>query len=90
MATIITGSPNITSLDSKIVADLCTGFFYVDVTPSVFLPGGTGTSGGVQGANVKITNPLGIVIKQYSTSGFDINPPMTSRVSFAKIGRAHV
>ncbi len=83
MATIITGSPNITSLDSKLVADLVTGFFYISTDPSVFLPGGTGTSGGVQGANVKITNPLGVVIKQYSTSGFDINPPMTSRVSFA-------
>lgn len=83
MPTIVTGSLNLTSLDSKIVADLCSGFFYVDVTPTVFLPGGTGTSGGVQGANVKITNPLGVVIKQYSTSGFDIYPPMTSRVSFA-------
>lgn len=83
MPTSIGTSTNITSLDSKIVADLCSGFFYIDVTPSVFLPGGTSTSGGVQGANVKITNPLGIVIKQFSTSGFDIYPPMTSRVSFA-------
>lgn len=80
-ATNITTSPNITSLDSRIEANLCTGFFYVDVTPSVFLPGGTSTSGGVQGATVRITNPLGIVIKQYSTSGFDIYPPMDSRVS---------
>ncbi len=81
MATEITGSPNITSLDSKIVADLCAGYFYVDVTPSVFTAEGILTSGGVQGASVKITNPLGIVIKQYATSGFDIYPPMTSIVS---------
>lgn len=83
MPTAITGSLNITSLDSKIVADLCSGYFYIDVTPSVFLPGGTSTSGGVQGASVRITNPLGVVIRQYSTSGFDIYPPMTSVVEFA-------
>ena len=81
MPTIITGSPNITLLSSKIIADLCAGYFYIDLTPSVFLPGGAGTSGGVQGANVRVTNPLGVVIKQYSTSGFDIYPPMTSVVS---------
>ena len=80
-AKTITSSPNITSLDSRIEVNFCTGFFYVDITPSVFLPGGTSTSGGVQGATVRITNPLNIVIKQYSTSGFDIYPPMDSRVS---------
>ncbi len=83
MPTTITGSPNITSLDSKIVADLCSGFFHIDVTPSTFLPGGTATSGAVQGADVRVTNPLGVVIKQYHTSGFDIYPPMTSIVDVA-------
>lgn len=82
MATAITGSPNITSLDSKIVSNFCNNNFEIDVSPSVFLPGGTGLSGGVQGANVRITNPLGVVIKQYITSGFDINPPMTEVFSF--------
>lgn len=81
-ATPITGSSNITSLDSKIVASLCDGNFHIDVTPSVFLAGGTSTSGGVQGASVKITNPVGVVIKQYPTSGFDIYPPMTDVVDF--------
>jgi len=83
MATTISGSANVTSLDSKIVANLCSGYFEVDVTPSVFLPGGIGTSGGVQGAAVKITNPLGVVIHNYITSGFDIYPPMTSVFSYA-------
>ena len=83
MSTPITGSPNITSLDSKIVSNYCNGNFEIDVSPSVFLPGGTGLSGGVQGANVRITNPLGVVIKQYFTSGFDINPPMSEVFSFA-------
>lgn len=79
----ITGSDNITSLDSRIYADFCTGNFLVDVSPSVFLAGGTSTSGGVQGASVRITNPVGVIIKNYSTSGFDIYPPMTSVVTVA-------
>lgn len=83
MATIITGSDNITSLESKVIANLCNGNFEVSVEPSVFLPGGTSTSGGVQGASVKITNPLGVVILNYITSGFDIYPPMTSVFSYA-------
>ncbi len=77
----ISGSPNITSLDSKITGDLCAGNFYVDVTPSTFTPAGIGTSGGVQGASVRITNPVGVVIKEYPTSGFDIYPPMTDVVT---------
>lgn len=79
----ISGSPNITSLDSRIYANLCTGYFIIDISPSVFLPGGTSTSGGVQGASVKITNPIGVVFRQYPASGYDIYPPMTSSVSVA-------
>lgn len=71
----ITTSPNITELQSKIVSDLCGGNFLVDVTPSVFI--GSGASN-VQGASVRITNPVGVIIKEYPTSGFDIYPPMTS------------
>lgn len=78
----INDSPNITSLDSRLRISLCDGNFYVDVTPSVFLPGGTSSSGGVQGASVQITNPVGVIIDPYPTSGFDIYPPMTSIYSF--------
>lgn len=74
----ITDSANITSLDSKIVSDFCAGYFYVDVTPSVFIHPNS-----VQGASVKITNPVGVVISNYPTSGFDIYPPMTSIFSLA-------
>ena len=79
----ISDSTNITELQSKIVADLCGGNFLVDVTPSTFLPGGASTSGGVQGASVRITNPVGVTIKNYPTSGYDIYPPMTSVVTVA-------
>ena len=78
MPTPINNSANISSLDSKIVADLCAGNFYVDVSPSVWI--GTGYNN-VQGASTQITNPVGIIFKNYPTSGFDILPPMTSVVS---------
>lgn len=80
---VITDSPNITLLQSTIVANLCSGYFEVSVAGSVFLPGGNGTSGGVQGASVQITNPVGVIFKQYTTSGFDIYPPMTEVCSVA-------
>lgn len=76
-ATTITGSSNIASLNSKILASLCTGIFYVDLTPAVWI--GSGASN-VQGASVKIVNPYGVTIKDYPTSGYDIYPPMTSVV----------
>lgn len=71
----ITTSPNITELQSKIVADLCGGNFLVDVTPSTWISTGNLN---VQGASVRITNPVGVIIKEYPTSGFDIYPPMSS------------
>jgi hypothetical protein len=77
MPTTITDSVNIAILDSKILSDLCEGIFSVDVTPSVFI--GSGASN-VMGANVRITNPYNVVIKQYPTSGYDIYPPMTDVV----------
>lgn len=82
-ALAISGSSNVTSLDSKIVADLCGGNFLVDVTPSVFSAEGISAIGGVQGASVRITNPVGVIFKEYPTSGFDIYPPITSIVSVA-------
>jgi len=71
----ITTSPNITELQSKIVADLCGGNFLVDVSPSTWISTGYNS---VQGASVRITNPVGVIIKEYPTSGFDIYPPMSS------------
>ena len=77
MPKTITDSTNIASLDSKILSDLCSGVFEVDVTPSIFIGAGADN---VMGANVRITNPYGVVIKQYPTSGYDIYPPMTDVV----------
>lgn len=79
--TVITNSPNLTLLNSKIVADICEGIFLIDVTPSAWI---TDTSlspyfngaANVQGAKIQITNPYGVIIKSYG-SGFDIAPPMT-------------
>lgn len=80
--TIITGSPNITLLNSKIIADLCLGKFYIDTSPSVWItdsstsPAYNGADN-VQGAKIQIENPYGVIIKSYGSS-FDITPPMTS------------
>jgi len=74
MATTITGSPNIATLNEKIVADLCVGKFYIDLSPSVWI--GSGASN-VLGARVKITNPYGVVVKDW-VGAYDIVPPMTS------------
>lgn len=75
--TTTTGSLNIASLDSKILSNLCDGVFNVDLSPSVFI--GSGAEN-VMGANVRITNPYNVVIKQYPTSGYDIYPPLTDVV----------
>lgn len=69
----IEGSVNIAVLDSKIVSNLCTGLFIIDLSPSVFI-----NAAGVMGAKVKITNPYGAVIKDFG--GYDILPPMTGQV----------
>lgn len=79
----ISGSPNITSLDDVIKVNLCTGYFLIDLSASTFTAEGIMTSGGVQGASIQITNPVGVIIDPYPTSGFDILPPMTSVYSFA-------
>ena len=71
----ITNSLNIASLDSKILANLCTGIFSVDLSPSIWV--GTGYNN-VRGASVKIVNPYGVSIKDYPTSGYDIYSPMSS------------
>ena len=75
MPTTTTGSFDISVLDSKIVADLCQGKFFIDLSPSAFIANGADY---VQGASIKITNPVGNVIRNYITSGYDIYPPMES------------
>lgn len=72
----ITSSPNIATLDSKNLIDLCIGQIYTDLTPSVWI--GTGYDN-VLGARVQITNPLGVVIKPYP-SGYDVTPDFSGGV----------
>lgn len=68
-----TGSPNIALLDSKIVADLCSGKFYVDASPSIYIGSGAAN---VLGANVQIVNPYGVVVKPYG-SNYEIAPNLS-------------
>lgn len=67
---IITTSPNIATLDSQIFADLCAGNFLVDLSPSVWIATGDQN---VLGAKVKLTNPYGVVVKDYADS-YDVTP----------------
>lgn len=76
----ITSSSNIATLDSHIIGSLCDGKFYVDVANSVFI--GSGAIN-ILGASVKVTSPLGVIIKNFPTSGYDIandSPPMSTIV----------
>jgi hypothetical protein len=80
--TTVTGSPNLTLLDSRIDANLCAGKFYVSLAPSVFINDETDSppfygANNVLGAKIKITNPYGVVIKSYGLTEYDIEPPMT-------------
>lgn len=78
-----TGSLEIAIVDSKIVADLCAGLFYVDASPSVYIGAGEEE---VLGANVEIVNPFGVIVKPYG-SNYEIEPNlsggMDAVVSFA-------
>ena len=71
--TVITTSPDIALLDSKIVADLCAGYFYIDLTPSVYIGSGKTL---VLGANIKITNPYGVVVKDFGAN-YEIAPALS-------------
>lgn len=71
--TTATGSSQIAILDSKIVADLCAGKFYVDVTPTTYIGSGATT---VLGANVQITNPSGVIVKPFGTN-YEIAPDLS-------------
>lgn len=71
--TTTTGSSNISVLDSKIIADLCAGKFYIDVTPSLYIGDGATL---VTGANVQITNPYGVIVKNYGPN-YEIAPALS-------------
>ena len=77
-ATNVVSSPNIASLNSKILANLCGGVFSIDLTNSIWI--GSGASN-VLGASIKITNPYNVVIKNYPISGYDIYSPMTNVIN---------
>jgi len=73
----ITNSTNIASLNSTILVDLCNGIFSIDISNSIWI--GTGYEN-IEGVSVKIVNPYGVVIKNYPTSGYDINDPIDDTV----------
>lgn len=66
-------SPNIAVWDSRVIGDTCAEKFIVDATPSTFI--GAGASS-VLGAKVKIVNPWGVTIKDY-TASYDIAAPFS-------------
>jgi hypothetical protein len=68
--TVITNSTNIALLDSLITANLCDGKFYVSVSPSIWIGSGKEL---VLGANVRITNPYGVIVKPYGPN-YEIFP----------------
>lgn len=76
--TRITGSSNISLLDSRIFASVCDGKFIIDGTTSVFLGSGADN---VLGIKVQITNPYGVIIRPYG-AGYDIAPPITGTFEY--------
>lgn len=73
MPTPANGSTKIALVDSRIIANLCDGKFYVDASPTVYIGSGKDT---VLGANVQITNPYGVVVKPYG-SNYEISPSLS-------------
>lgn len=67
----ITDSDDILILDTAVTADLCEGILHVNLDPTTWIGAGAGYA---QGAKVKITNPVGIVVKDYGDD-FDIDTP---------------
>lgn len=72
----ITGSDNIAQLNSKIVANLCDGNFYIDISPSIFIGDGDEN---VLGAKFQILNPYGVVIKDYDDD-YEVAPGLSGGV----------
>lgn len=77
--TAATGSTKIAIVDSKIIANLCDGKFYIDATPAIYIGSGHDT---ILGANVKITNPYGVVVKPYGTN-YEIAPGLSGGMDAA-------
>lgn len=82
--TVITGSPNITLFDSRIIADICLGKFFIDASPSVWITDNSQSpvyNGqlNIQGIKIQITNPYGVIIKPYGSS-YDIDNPASSPI----------
>jgi hypothetical protein len=75
--TKINGSSNIALLDSKVVANLCTGILSIDSSPSVFI--GTGAVS-VLGIKVKVVSPAGITIKNYGNA-YDTVPALSGGIN---------
>lgn len=76
MANIINSSPNIAVLDSRIVANLCTGNFEVDISPSVWIATGYDN---VLGARVQVQNPYNVIVRAYP-SGYDVTPAFSGGI----------
>lgn len=72
-STLITNSNDISSLELKIVADLCVGKLYMDITPSVWIGSGEDL---VLGANFQIVNPKGVIVKPFG-SNYEIAPGLS-------------
>ncbi len=73
MSLVINDSSNVAVLSARIIANLCTGYICVDLTPTTWIGSGKDN---VLGANFQITNPFGVVIKSYGTS-YDIAPDLS-------------
>lgn len=67
---LITTSPNIATLDFRLYADQCNGNFLIDLSPSVWIASGEEN---VLGAKVKLTNPYGVVVRDYPDN-YDVTP----------------
>lgn len=77
-----TGSTNIAVLDSKIIASLCDGNFYVDLSPSIYIGDIADGANNVLGANVEIVNPYGVIVKPYGTN-YEISPALSGAMDAA-------
>lgn len=76
---VITNSPNIAVLNSKIVSDLCVGKFFIDLTLSSFTSPTANQN--VLGAKIKIVNPYDVAVKEYEPT-YDILPPLSATYDF--------
>lgn len=73
MPSISISSPNVATFNVAVEANLLAGVFYIHASNSTFIGGGAAL---VDGVKIKITSPLGVVIKDYGV-GFDIPAPLS-------------